>query len=261
MINIRRPVFRGTIGRRRAISTARAASRSAQVAALRRRMDRTVPTRSLLGTEVKFFDEDNGDSATAIPIALAACTGLELNPDSNGLCMSVPSAGAGANQVEGSKMAIISIQIKGTINKAPQIDQTAAEANDNVFLALVMDTQTNGAFLNSEDVFRSGGIAANGINMIRNLSFRDRFRVLKSKTFQLSQTPISWDGTNIEQAGANVSFNWFVKFKKPVIVNFLATGSSAGDITDVRDVSIQLVGCATSANCTLTYNSRMRFIN
>ena len=111
-----------------------------------------VRTGGLLGVETKFLDM--AISAVAIPAPTDA-SGGELDPTGSGCtgCLSAPAQGDTASSRDGFKISMKSIQIEGAIYIAPQINQTIQDAMSYFFVALVLDTQTNGAQLNSEDVF------------------------------------------------------------------------------------------------------------
>lgn len=217
----------------------------------------SLSTAGYLGIDKKFYDNYLTSLAITAP---TQCTGGEANPQANAQCLSVPATGDGPSNIDGNRYAIMSVQLKGRIDKPIQIDQTALEGQEFVFLALVLDTQTNGAFLNSEDVYTNESASAvNAPYPMRNLLFRDRFRVIKSKCFRIPLPDSTYDGTNIEQGGAGVTFDWYVRFKQPIIVNTVQA-VTAGDITDVRDNSLQVIVFGNTTNCTLSYLSRIRFM-
>ena len=66
---------------------------------------------------------------------------------------SAPSQGDAYNQRDGSKITIKSILIQGSLYIPNQNDQTTCDFVPIVTIALVLDKQTNGSTLNSEDVY------------------------------------------------------------------------------------------------------------
>ena len=131
-----------------------------------------------------------------------------------------------------------SIQISGIVNIAAQANQTAADAASLVFLALVLDKQTNGAQLNSEDVYHNQG--ADGVLAacpLRDMNRSTRFQVLKTWRMQFDQPNMSFDATNVEQGGAAKYFECYVKLDQKV--EFTA---SAGTVADISDNSLHMIG-------------------
>lgn len=213
-------------------------------------------TGGLLGIEKKFID-------CAVSQAFSAPTGATGGefPPGTGItgCYSAPAQGDGPTNRDGNKVVICEVNVTGIVQVAAQADQTAADNSCLVMLALVQDTQTNGAQLNSEDVFSNpGGNALTAANPFRNMSFTSRFRILKMKQFALRIPTLTFDGTNIEQTGFHTKIG--MKWKGQIPVTF-TTASTTADIANVTDNSIQLVGfCSnTSLAPTLVANVRTRF--
>jgi len=99
------------------------------------------------------------------------------------------------------------LSVKGVILVAPQINQTAADTSPVVCVSLIQDTQTNGAVYNSEDVYSNfSNEAGQNCNALRNPSYVERFKVIKTLCFNLPQLPITYDGANIEQPGLTIPF-------------------------------------------------------
>ena len=67
--------------------------------------------------------------------------------------LTAPSQGDAYNQRDGSKITIKSILIQGSLYIPNQNDQTTCDFVPIVTIALVLDKQTNGSTLNSEDVY------------------------------------------------------------------------------------------------------------
>lgn len=238
-------------GRDTAGAFARGRSRSS-----RRMRRRNLRTAGFLGIEKKFYDLVRASYSITAP---TDATGGEADPAASG-ALSTPQQGDGEQNRDGKRIIAKSLILKGTITRPAMADQTAAPAGQKVFLALVLDTQTNAAQMNSEDCFKNGGIGATGnVALTKNLLFANRFKILKSQVFDMTAPLASYDGTNIEVGGRVVSFDWFVKLNN-LPINF--NSGTTAVVTNVIDNSIHLIAFATSTSpqCTLDYQSRMRFI-
>lgn len=214
-----------------------------------------VTTAGLLGTEIKYYD--TGLQATAIA-NVGDCTSGEFDPSATSM-ISTPVQGDGAQNRDGKRIMITSVHVRGVINQPPLVNQTALPTAVRVFVALVLDTQSNGVQMSSENCFTNpSGNSATASTPVRNLSFAKRFRVLREQIFQLPLQNAAYDGTNIEVGGPGVHFDWFKKVKIPV--NFTATGTTA-DIANVQDNSLHIIAFTNSAAVpTITYNARIRFV-
>lgn len=198
-------------------------------------------TRGVVGqTERKYYTSSRVDSAIA---ASTDWTGTEMDPPSINTLF-IPGQDAGDTGRIGRKVDVLAIKIRGHISCAAQLNQTAADAQGKVRLILFQDMQTNAAQAQGEQLMDgsaaiTGSTAAGCINTFQNLANFGRFRVLKDKTFSLSQPNMVWDGTNIEQGGITKPFKMNVKFKKPVRVSFNSTGG--GTIADIVDNSFHML--------------------
>lgn len=151
----------------------------------------------LLGVELKFLDAPRTSLALTAPTDAA---GGEINPSSivTG-CLSAPAQGDGPTNRDGHKIVVKSILVQGSFSNAIQQDQADADVMPTLFVALVLDTQTNGATLNSEDVFTNPAADAdcNG-NLPRNMSFTSRFKVLKTFHMSVPQLILGADGGRLK---------------------------------------------------------------
>jgi len=243
-------------GRRRTsmarYATARRATRYGHSLAMR-----NLRTGGLLGIEKKFLDCNLSSTAFAAP---TNATGGEFPPTAGSTgCYSAPAQGDGPTNRDGNKIVIVQMDWKGTISCASQADQTAADITTFVLLAMVQDTQTNGAQLNSEDVFSNPAAGAStATDVFRNMSYTRRFKILAMTRKKLSMPTLTWDGTNIEQTGFHLPISLSWRGKIPVT---FTTASTTADIANVTDNSIQLVGFCTNTSLAplLSGNMRMRF--
>jgi len=224
----------------------------ARNARLRRR---NVRTAGFLGIESKFAD--TAVSATAIVSDSAAQSG-ELDPGTVN-CLNAVAQGDGESQRDGKNYLVKSLFIRGQVQFPKTINLTAAIDCKPIFLAVVLDTQTNAAQLNSEDVFKNAiATGAGGSCVMRNLQYSKRFKVLWSKVLTCPPPPITYDGTNIEQGGT----------ARPFAVNLpnlnirVETKGTSANVTDIVDNSIHVIGFSAGASGapTIDYFSRIRFV-
>lgn len=208
-----------------------------------------------LGVEKKYYDT----SAAVNIVAPTDCTGGEADPTTVN-CISAPAVGDNATARDGRKIVAKYLQIKGSVRFSTLTNQTLSVDSNRIMVAVVLDTQTNGAQLNSEDVFTNPRAATtSAADVLRNLNYAERFKILKQETFILEDPNFSWDGTNLEINGVSKQFDWYIPLKNLKIA-FNAT--EAAGVASVLDNSIHIVAFATSTSpqCAITYNSRMRFI-
>lgn len=225
---------------------------------------RRAATIAALQPEVKFLDAPRTALSLTAPTDAA---GAEISPSSvvTG-CLSAPAQGDGPSNREGHKIMIKSILVKGVINWQGEEDQTSTNALPTIYCALVLDKQSNGATLNSEDVFINGtGEAFTAATPQRNMSFTSQFKVLDTWTHavtgQLLQAFNDQAGFTFAQQGGTIPFTLQHKFKTPLRVSF-TTGSTTADIANVIDNSLHVIAYTTSITTLprIAYNSRMRFV-
>lgn len=225
----------------------------------RRRMLNVV-TSGLLGIENKYLDTYG--TGIAIP-APADCTGGEMQPTGGCTdCLSAPATGDGATNRDGKKIVITSLFMTGEIGYGLSGDRADVIIAPTVFLALVLDTQTNGATIVSEQVFTNpnSNAATNGFPL-RNMSNTTRYKVLKHKTIRPSITVTATDGANTCSNDAN-SRSFILSWRGTLPVSF-GTGTTA-DVANVVDNSLHLIAFATGTStdtlaASINYNCRIRF--
>lgn len=208
-----------------------------------------------LGTEIKFYDTSLTSQAIS---STSGSSGGELNPSATIVFNSV-TQGDGESQRDGRQIVMKNLSIKGTVSVVKSVDETALQQPCLIFLALVLDTQTNGAAFNSEDVYKNkAGSVFTCTSMFRNLENSRRFTVLKTKILSFQHQPAVHDGTNIEFGGMIKRFEMFVNLGA-MRVNYNGTTETVANITDN---SLQLMGFCTSADMAplLHYNARLRFV-
>lgn len=215
-------------------------------------------TGGLLGVEVKYLDVYASNLAIPAP---ADCSGGEMQPEGGCTdCLSVPAQGDGAQNRDGKKITMRSIFVSGTVHPSGAVsDASDAIMPPHVYLALVLDTQANGATIVSEQVFTNPNDTPNAnAKPLRNLEYSSRYRVLAQKTLSLAPAYGVTDGAN---TSSNVCTPkaFTLSYAKPIVMNFAST---TADIANAKDNAIHLVAFATNASYVpnLSYNCRMRFV-
>jgi len=220
-----------------------------------RRWTQNLRTGGYVGMELKFLDTSRAVSFTAPTDA----AGGEMDPTTMN-CLNGVGQGSGESQRVGKKYTIKSIHLTGRVGYTAAADQADILAPGNLFVALVLDMQTNGAQLNSEDVFTNPlGTAGGAPIPLRDMERSTRYKVLK--VWKLSRPTVvtaGTDGTNTNsQVPAPVLFEMYKKCNIPV--------ECIGDndtVADINDNSLHLIGYASSTNFSpaLSYNCRIRYV-
>ncbi len=220
-----------------------------------RRRRRSRKTAAALGVELKFYDTFLVGSALNVT---SDATAGEQDPSATVVLNSVVQ-GDGESNRDGRKISMKNISVNGTCAILAQADATALDVPPTVFLALVMDTQSNGATIVSEQVYCNPG--ANGrlaTHPYRNLQFSRRYKVLATKLLNFPTVDSSYDGTNIEISGKHIPFRMDVKLADIPVTYSGATES----IVNITDNSIHVLGWANDISHTpqISYNARLRFV-
>lgn len=215
-------------------------------------------TAGFLGIEKKFLDTRVVDTAIA---GVTALTGGEYDPVAAGGCkdcLSCPAQGDTEQSRDGKRIVIDSLILKGHV----RLNENAGAAQIDslkVFVAVILDTQTNGAQLSSEDVFKNlSNQITSVVEPMKNLLFGNRFRILKSQVYDLTPSGLSAAGATSVWCGIQREFDWYIPFKGGLPVN-LNAGTTA-DVANVIDNSLHVVAFATiNATAEIGYNARIRF--
>lgn len=212
-----------------------------------------------LGLEKKYFD--TAIQATQVITNPAGFTDGIYNPqlsfaDSNSV--SAPSQGPGPQQRIGKSITITGVYLRGTIFISSQQDIAARPNAFHYFVALVLDTQTNGAQCTSSDIFQNQSAGVSTIHVpLRNLINSKRFRILKSEHGTVQANDYSSDGSSWYTAGMAHTFDFFVPLE--LQVNF--ADASGSDIANVIDNSLHVVASSNySGYSFIEYNARIRFL-
>lgn len=219
---------------------------------------RTVMLKS--GEELKFLD------CAWNSVAIATSTdgsGGELQPSTGSTSnISTPAVGDGESNRDGRKYTVWSAWVSGLVNFTGLADVGDPSEGPTLVFALVLDTQANGATINSEDVFINPSTVGEGMlpRPLRNLANTTRFRVLAMQTVSARDLAVMTDGANTAAmvpsglAAVNLSY----KFRKGLVVK--CTGTTA-DIASVADNALHVVAYASDTTYTPVFRgkSRIRF--
>lgn len=209
-----------------------------------------------LGVEKKFLDS----SFTGTVSVATDCTGGEADPATL-LCLTTPIQDDTPSGREGKKITCKYIEIKGNVS-APAVElQANPRVHNKVFVAVVLDMQTNQAQLNSEDVFKNPVATVDGnASPLRNLLFANRFRILKQEVFDLDMQTLShFAADSFSEAGKSECFSWYIPLRDlPISFNATATGV-IGNVID-NSVHVIAFSTGTGTTTTLAYNARLRFV-
>jgi len=233
--------------------------------------DEESATRSFLSTpELKYFDL--ACSEQDVPNS-AALDNWMFNPDLFQIC-SVPVRGDGPQNFQGKAIVIKSWNVRGSIYLNPTLNALEGLQPRWVFMALVLDTKTNGAQCSSDEIVQFVYTANNPghCSPLQNLENSSRFRILRRQTWDLSPSTLSIDigiapDPNAWQcAGRCIPFSFFVPLD--LLVNFKSFPSQS-EIGCVADNSLHVVCGQSHLNPLLSnqpairagYVSRIRFLS
>lgn len=213
-------------------------------------------TAGFLGIEKKFLDTAKAETTVA---SVAALTGGEYDPSVGCTgCLSCPAQGDTEQSRDGKRIVIDSLIIKGYLDNVASAN-VAAYDSQKVFVAIILDTQSNGVQFSSEDVFKNLlNIADSAVSPTKNLLFGSRFRILKSQLYDVTPIGITAAGA-IAHTGTRRDFDWYIPFKGGLPVNMNA-GTTA-DVANVIDNSVHVCAFASNPNnvVKIAYNARIRF--
>lgn len=227
-------------------------ARSSAVARMRSQRSRNVRTGGFVGMERKFYDTARAAVALTAP---ADASGGEVDPGTVN-CISAPAQGDGESNRDGRKIHIKSVHIKGNVfvNTVP----TATDTPGKVFVAIVQDTQTNGAQLNSEDVYTNPSASTNLATMpFRNLQYSSRFKVLATKVVTADITTAAYNGTSLVGFPTHKTFEIYKNVDIPVTFSNTTAG-----VANVTDNSLHVIAYCQDTTSTpyIQYNARIRFV-
>jgi hypothetical protein len=208
-----------------------------------------------MGIELKYANYARSALALAAP---TNAVGGTVDPATI-LCLNGVAQGDGEQQRDGKQIHMKSLYVTGSIDIPALINQTTAKNIPTVYIALVVDKQTNGAQLTSELVFENpSGASTTAAGPLRNMQYTSRFEVLDSCIVELEQPQVSWDGTNLECAGSRSPFK--LSWSGDMLTQFTGTGNTIASIQDTSMHLIAFAGPDLTAAPVISYNARLRFI-
>lgn len=167
---------------------------------------------------------------------------------------------------EGRQINMAAIHIKGAVYNSYYAGANYRDV-DQVFVALVLDTQCNGAASNSELVFSNILPAASGFSSftcVQNPSTKKRFKVLSSRTLTLPVPVQTWDGVGNRYIGTVVPFEFFVNLKGLKVNYSIAANRTVSSIVDncLNLYAWSMFDGATfpEQRCYLAFQSQIRFV-
>lgn len=209
------------------------------------------------GIELKFHDVSKIGTLVQLPAAVAP-SGGEIDPTDNAL--NAMAQGPAEDERLGKRIVVKSIQVTGIVERVGGSDVAATvKTGAEIFLAIVLDTQSNGATINSEDVWTNPSASTNmAVGLLRNMEQIKRFKIIKHWKFRLPVQAGFWDGG--VQIRDSVHHRWHT-YKK-VNIPILFKNNAAAGIANIVDNSLHLVGFTTdnSSIYKYEYNSRIRFV-
>jgi len=139
------------------------------------------------------------------------------------------------------------------------INPPTAKNIPTVYIALVLDKQTNAAQADSELVFTNPGASAvTAASPLRNMQYTSRFEVLDSVCLEIEQPQATYDGTNLEQAGSRTPFK--LSWTGDLMTQYVGTAATVASIQDNSLHVIAYAGPDLTAAPVISYNSRVRFV-
>lgn len=214
-------------------------------------------TGGFLGVDLKALD--CGFNGVTINYSSDAKNG-EILPTSGCVAtISSPGVGDTVSDRDGRRINIRNIFVTGNIIINAKTDQADPPTVPHFYCALVLDTQANGAVLNSEDVF-TNTVASSLIadTPLRNLEYTDRFKIMASKRVFPKLALSSEDGAytcSNTPSIVPVRLGW--RGNLPVQFN---SGTSA-DVGNVVDNAVHLIMYVSGGAWSASFygHSRVRF--
>lgn len=205
-------------------------------------------------SERKYFDTQG---SSAVNITNASFNGAEVDPTTVN-CLCAPSQGNDISNREGRNIFVYNITVRGTLKVNAQSAQNSGDRGQTVRLILVMDKQTNGTQMASEDLIASAVSVPMTFGFQNTANF-GRFQILKDKFIPMGPFPISSNGSVLIQGGVTKMFKLKYSFKSPIKVNFNST--NGGTVADIVDNSFHILAGRDDPDTPveLTYKARVAF--
>lgn len=188
--------------------------------------------------EKKFLD----DGVSMTPAGSA----MTINDD-----LLIVSQGTSENDRIGRRIMVHSLFIRGYIKLSPG-DDDYADSSDCMRIMVVQDKQCNGVLFGATDI-----LEADDILMYNKLENKGRFKVWHDSCEQLKVDSAIYDGANTKFGHFMRPFNVFLKFKKPICVEY---SSNTGVTAERKSNNLAICMLSERGNhVTFAYNTRIRF--
>lgn len=205
-------------------------------------------TAALLPEKWKWRDYSDDDGAIATTL-----DGAEMDPAATS-CLNSMVQGDTQSTRNGNQIIVKSIFLNYSIFNDVVSDQADALAEGYVRLLLVLDKQTNGVQMDSEDVWA----CESGLKTLamRNLYYTRRYEVLMDRLVHVSR---KYAFNDAAATGSIASATVYGQYFKPCSIPVEFDGN-AGTVADIVDNSLHLIAVSSGAGYKLTYNCRIRFV-
>lgn len=222
------------------------------------------PSFPMVQTELKFLDTYMNYRQ------LSVLTGLSGGILTGSGLVSVPLRGDGPSNFNGRGFVIKNWSLRGSFDVSSPEDMITTPDGRMGFVAMILDTQTNGTQCLSEDIFTNpGGTIAAMCSPMVNLLNSDRYVVLRRETVVLNSKTMTVvaptaGAPSFQQAGIRIPFEFFVPLDLPVVCK-----AFNGNIGDIVNYSLHIVFFASYYDTTILahepitsagYSSRIRFL-
>jgi len=231
-------------------------TRGKRSASLRRR---NVVSSGVLGVENKWVDNFLLGSTISNSPGL---TGGEMDPSGDCICP-IPN-GDDYKSRDGRTVILTSLMVDGWVEYPPGVGLALPSVAPDVFIALVLDTQTNGLQLQSEDVYTNPAADTNLSAMPfrnkkkMNTLNRQRYKVLKTWHFTMARQTLAHQaaGNLYYESGVTKRFHYYKTFEIPQSYSSDADPATVGQI---QDNSFHLIAFSDAGGLDLAYNARVTF--
>ncbi len=225
-------------------------SRSSNMQGMRAR------TGGFTGIERKFYDTKL--SAGVLQAPGDASQGEQDESATISLC--TVKQGDGESERDGRKCTFQSAYVKGVIESPNSNLDTIVTDPVKIYVALVLDTQTNGTQIKSEEVFvNQSGNSVLAASPMRNMAFTQRFRVLDTFECVLVHHAAANNNaaTTVSTAGATQPFTLSTNLE--FSTQYSGTTETIANITDN---SLHVIAFCNDIQTipVIRYNARVRFV-
>lgn len=212
-------------------------------------------TGGFIGMENKFNDSFASNRLIVAPTGAA---GGELDPVTQ-QCLNGITQGIGESERIGRRIRMKNIAINGIVFVSGDTLQTTFPVAPNVVIYLVLDKQTNGVQLKSEDVFVNPSANSSlATNVHFNLENKDRFLILKKKTIIFNQINSFNDAAGTGTVGRIEKPFTIFKDLKNIRVNYTGVGNT---VSSIADKSLHVITYCSNVDMApgISYNCRLRY--